>query len=472
MIISLIGFLVLPAIGIISLFINLSFGGAKPRNITIASMLATTVLFVLGLLLGFGGFSVTVIKPLDFSFSLATNSLSVPFLLLATIVPLIAILSVKRGSEGDKTLFYVFYLLAYMSAILVFVSENLILLFVFWEVTVLSLFFMISLFGSGPARRAGIKFLIFTQFGSLTLLGAFILVFLYTGSFSLSSLFITAASIPSSISYIIFVFVLITAMIKMPVFPLHEWLPDAYVSAPNPGTIFLSAVMSKLGGYILLLFGFELFPSVLARFSVPLVVLGVLTVIYMAFAASAQRDLKRMLSYSSVMYMGLIFIGIVSVSSSSLSAGAGSVMLMVSHAFVIGALFTMSYALLLKSGTNDMSKLGGLMKSMPLLSFFFVFAVFATLGVPGLSNFVGELLIFIGAYSSFPFVLVSLAGLLIATNYYLSAVKRIFFGAMSKTLRKVTDISPLDVLQLSLFSFFILLIGLFPSIIMNSFAII
>ena len=469
MIINLIGFLIIPLIGIMALILNNYTKSTSQKNITIISMCSTAVLFLVGLVYGFGGFDVSLVQSLDFSFSLVTNSLSTPFILLSVFVPLIAIISLNREKSESSTIFHIFYMLAYMSAIIVFISGNLISLFLFWEVTVLSMFFIISLFGDGSNKRSAMKFLIFTQFGSLTLLGAFILVFIYTGSFSLTTLFATASSIPSIVSYTIFIFILVTALIKMPVFPLHEWLPDAYLSAPMSGTVFLSAVMSKLGGYILILFGLELFPSILHRFSIPLLILGIIAVIYMAFAASGQKNLKSMLSYSSAFYMGLVFIGIV---STSVSAVTGSVILMVSHSFIIASLFAMSSMLFSRIGTHDIYKSGGVMKRMPVLTFFFVFMVFATLGVPGLSNFVGELLIFIGSYSVFPFVLVSLVGLLVATNYYLNSVRKIFYGTLHSSLKKISDISLVEIFGLSLFSFFVILIGLYPSLIIGSFGVI
>ncbi len=469
MIINLIGFLIIPLIGIMALILNNYTKSTSQKNITIISMCSTAVLFLVGLVYGFGGFDVSLVQSLDFSFSLVTNSLSTPFILLSVFVPLIAIISLNREKSESSTIFHIFYMLAYMSAIIVFISGNLISLFLFWEVTVLSMFFIISLFGDGANKRSAMKFLIFTQFGSLTLLGAFILVFIYTGSFSLTTLFATASSIPSIVSYTIFIFILVTALIKMPVFPLHEWLPDAYLSAPMSGTVFLSAVMSKLGGYILILFGLELFPSILHRFSIPLLILGIIAVIYMAFAASGQKNLKSMLSYSSAFYMGLVFIGIV---STSVSAVTGSVILMVSHSFIIASLFAMSSMLFSRIGTHDIYKSGGVMKRMPVLTFFFVFMVFATLGVPGLSNFVGELLIFIGSYSVFPFVLVSLVGLLVATNYYLNSVRKIFYGTLHSSLKKISDISLVEIFGLSLFSFFVILIGLYPSLIIGSFGVI
>ena len=315
-------------------------------------------------------------------------------------------------------------------------------------------------------RKASMKFLIFTQFGSLTLLGAFILLFVYTGSFDINVITASISMIPPYIGYVIFFFVLITALIKMPIFPFHSWLPDAHVDAPTAGSVLLAGVLLKLGGYALLLFGVMLFPAVASSLQVPLIALAIFTMIYATLVASAQKDFKRLVAYSSIFYMSLAFLGIMSLNYIGQS---GAIVLMVSHGFIVGMLFVLAGLLKEKTGTRDLDKVGGLMLKMPMYAFFIVFGVLATLGVPGLSNFPGELLVFIGAYGAYPLALLSLFAILIATNYYLSAVKRILFVALPNRLAKIKDISPWDAVQLSMFSIFVVIIGILPSVIVNSF---
>ena len=310
------------------------------------------------------------------------------------------------------------------------------------------------------------KFLIFTQFGSLMLLGAFILMFLYTGSFDINVISNLASTIPSPIADVIFLFVLITAIVKMPIFPLHSWLPDAHVSAPTSGSVLLAGVLLKLGGYALLLFGVLLFPSITSLFQKPLIILGVFTAIYATFVASTQNDFKRLIAYSSIFYMALVFVGLASM---SYFGESGAVLLMVSHGFIVGMLFVLAGILKKKTGTRDLNKLGGLMARMPVYTLFLTIAIIATLGVPGLSNFPAELLVFLGAYGAYTLSLVSLVGVLIATNYYLGALKRILFSSLGKTLSKVTDISMSDAIQLSLFTIPIIVLGIAPNLLMGAF---
>ncbi len=464
--INLIFLLIVPMAGILALIIKPFIG--KPVSaeiITLITMVITAILFGFGLLLGFSGFNANINSSISFSFSLQTSFITIPFLLLATVLPIAILLFAAKEIRQSRSLFYVFYLVVYLSVISVFISSNLIVFFIFWELAVLSLFFIISLWGdSEKGRKAGMKFLVFTQFGSLTLLAVFILLFVYTGSFNLPVIASKMALLPSYVEYLSFFLLLITVMIKMPIFPLHEWLLDSYYYSPSSGTMFLSAMLSKLGGFAFILFGFGLFRNVLLNLRLPLVLLGVFTAIYIAFAASGQKDFKKLLSYSSMFYMSLVFIGI---SSGVGTAIIGSVILMVSHGFIITLLFGISYVLFQKTGTNETAKLGGIMSKMPLFAFFLVFGVFASLGIPGLSNFPGELLIFIGSYAVAGISLLAIFGILLSTNYYLRIIKQVLFGQLPKKLTTLKELSTVELAVFSFLSFFILLIGLFPSLLIG-----
>ncbi|MCL4361900.1 MAG: NADH-quinone oxidoreductase subunit M [Candidatus Parvarchaeota archaeon] len=465
--INLIFLLLVPAIGILLLILKRFYDKLpSPEIIVLSVMGVNALLFALGLVFGFSGFNVNINPSISFSFSLQENFITIPFLLLAVTVPVAILLFAAKEIKQSKSIFYLFYLLVYVSVVSVFVSSNLIVFFIFWEVAVLSLFFITGLWGnSEKGKKAAMKFLVFTQFGSLTLLAVFILLFLYTGSFNFSVVASRMSFLPSYIEYISFFLLLITVMIKMPIFPLHGWLLDSYYYSPSSGTMLLSSMLSKLGGFAFILFGFGLFRNLLLEFRLPLIALGVFTAIYIAFTASGQKDLKKLLSYSSMFYMSLIFIGI---SSGINLAVAGSVLLMVSHGFIITMLFGISYILLQKTGTNETERMGGLMSKMPLLSFFLIFGIFASLGVPGLSNFPGEFLIFIGSYGVAGISLFAIFGIMLSTNYYLRVIKQALFGQLKKTFASLTDLSKKELLFMAFLSFFILLLGLFPSLLLNT----
>jgi NADH-quinone oxidoreductase subunit M len=459
--------LIVPALGILLIILRRFYEKfVSPEIIVFSVMVLNAILFGLGLVFGFGNFSVNINSSISLAFSLQENFITIPFLFLATVVPLAILLFAVKEIKESKDIFYIFYLLVYLSVISVFISSNLLIFFVFWEVAVLSLFFITGLWGDKKkGKKTAMKFLVFTQFGSLTLLAVFILLFLYTGSFNFSVIASKMSLLPSYIEYIAFFLLLITVMIKMPIFPLHGWLLDSYYYSPSSGTMFLSSMLSKLGGFAFILFGFGLFRNVLIAFRLPLISLGVFTAVYIAFTASGQKDLKKLLSYSSMFYMALIFIG---VSSGVNTAIAGSILLMVSHAFIITLLFGVSYILLKRTGTNEMESMGGIMSKMPILSFFLVFGIFASLGIPGLSNFPGELLIFIGSYSVAGISLIAIFGIMLSTNYYLRVIKQSLFGQLKKTFASLKDISRAEVITMGFLSFFILLIGLFPSLLLNT----
>ncbi|MCL4397198.1 NADH-quinone oxidoreductase subunit M [Candidatus Parvarchaeota archaeon] len=465
--INLLFLILVPAIGILLLILKRSYDKLpSPEIIVLSAMAVNIALFVLGLVFGFSSFNANINSSISFSFSLQENFITVPFLLLAVTVPVAILLFAVKEIKQSKSIFYLFYLLVYVSVISVFVSSNLIVFFIFWEAAVLSLFFITGLWGNREkGRKAAMKFLVFTQFGSLTLLAVFILLFLYTGSFNFSVIASRMSSLPLYVEYISFFLLLITVMIKMPIFPLHGWLLDSYYYSPSSGTMLLSSMLSKLGGFAFILFGFGLFRNLLLEFRLPLISLGVFTAIYIAFTASGQKDLKKLLSYSSMFYMSLVFIGI---SSGINLAVAGSVLLMISHGFIIALLFGISYILLQKTGTNETEKMGGLMSKMPLLSFFLVFGIFASLGVPGLSNFPGELLIFIGSYGVAGISLLAIFGIMLSTNYYLRVIKQSLFGQLKKAFVSLTDLSKIELLFMAFLSFFILLLGLFPSLLLNT----
>lgn len=464
--IYLFSFLLMALIGVIALIVNTFLKcRLSEEKIAASVILASVVLFFSGLAFGFKSISVQLVSSIDFSFSLQLNGFSLPFMLIAVVVPAAVLWTAHKEIKQNKTLFYIFYLLAYASLISVFISYNLILLFIFWEAAVLSLFFIIAFWGDQKTRKgASMKFLVFTQLSSLTLLAVFILFFSYTGSFNLGVIQQLSALIPIGIQYVILSLLLVTVLIKMPLFPLHAWLPDAYTSAPTSGTILLSSLLSKMGGFALIIFGFEMIPSAMSGAQPFLIAIGLLTVIYISIVATAQRDLKRLFSYSSMIYMALIFIGISSLTTFGVD---GAVLLIVSHSFIIALLFILSAELYDRTGTYDMSKMGGLASKMPVLSFFFVFSVLAVMGVPGLSNFVGELLVFLGAYSVLPISLIGLIGVIISTNYYLKAIKSTLFGQIRATFSKLGDVSRLDTLQLLLLSAFVVLVGVLPGLILS-----
>ncbi|MDP8012552.1 MAG: NADH-quinone oxidoreductase subunit M [Nanoarchaeota archaeon] len=457
--ISLLLLLAIPLIGSVVVLILRRVVNDLIEYVAEAFVLLTVAIFLLSLLIGFSSFTLPVLPLINFNMALSLNGISLPFLLIAVLVPIFALLPARREIKEGKSTFYSLFLLIYAMIIGIFISSDILLLFIFLEITLVSMFFLIYLFGEKEKRaKASVDFLIFTQLGSLAILAAFALLFSSIGSFALSS--ISSSHISFFDSIIILSLMVFAAMIESPVFPLHVWIADAYDSSPTPVVILLSALVSRLGLYFLLLIGFLSLSSTFTMFQ-PLMWIGVLSVFYLAFVAMAQSRFKRMAIYSSALYASLAFIGVM---SGNPTAIYGSIFLMVSYSFITSAVFLMAGDLKSLNGTDDMTFIHGLLSSSPYLSFFLFVFLLASLGLPGFSNFIGEFVTLLGIYLVSPWFLVTLAALLIVTAFYLNALKRMAFGRPIKGIR---DITGMEIINLSFLVFIIVLLGILPSLLFS-----
>ncbi|MCW1301712.1 MAG: NADH-quinone oxidoreductase subunit M [Candidatus Parvarchaeota archaeon] len=460
-------YLLVPGIlGILALYLNKAANlRIRASWISYAAMIATVLIFVSGVITGFSGFSLVISRAIDFSILFALNGISLPFLLLAVLLPILIFPSRRYDIPEENTLFDTMFLLVYISLISMFMSSNLLGLFMFMEIALLSAFAMIFLWGNRNSFSSAMKFLIFTQISSMLILTSFLMIFLYTGSFSLYAMQSILRSMNPAYLIPIFSLVLISALIKFPVFPLHEWMPDAYFDSPTSITSMLSGLFSKLGGYVLLLFIVFLMPRTVSYFSTPVMVLAAVSAFYAAFVALSQRNLKMMFSYSSMLYMSVALLGMMSNNPIGID---GSIFLMVSYGFISPMAFTLTGYLKSQTSTDDMSALGGLMRKLPLFSLFFVIAVFSSIGVPGFSNFIGEFLVFLGAFKYNPVFVAPILSLIIATAYYLYSIKRVLFERFTSAVKKLHDLDAAETIQMGVFSSIIILLGVLPYIIINS----
>lgn len=452
--------------GMLALYLNSAVGlKLKPNRISYIAMAATVLMFLYGAVSGFGGFRLIISKPLDFSISFALNGINLPFLLLAVLLPLLILPSDRYDVHGEKSGFNAVFLLIYLSLISMFMSSNLLGLFVFMEIALLSVFAAMLLWGDKESFGSAMKFLIFTQISSMFILTSFLMVFLYTGSFSLSAVPLLLGSINPGYLIPVFALVLIAALIKFPVFPLHEWMPDAYFNSPASITSVLSGLFSKLGGYVLLLFIVFLMPKTVSYFSIPVMVLAAISAFYAAFVAMSKRSLKMMFSYSSMLYMSLALLGMMSGNPIGIE---GSIFLMVSYGFISPMAFILVGYLRSQTSTDDMGAMGGLMRKLPLFALFFMIAVFSSIGVPGFSNFIGELLVFLGAFEYRSLFVIPILSMIIATAYYLYSIKSVLFEKFASAAEKLHDLDTAELIQMGALSFMIILLGVVPYIVINS----
>jgi NAD(P)H-quinone oxidoreductase subunit 4 len=378
------------------------------------------------------------IAQLGLNWSLAVDGLSMPLVLLTGLITTLAILAAWNVTNKPR-LFYFLMLVMYSAQIGVFTAQDMLLFFLMWEIELVPVYLLIAIWGGQKRRYAATKFIIYTATASIFILVAGLAMAFYgdTVTFDMASL--AAKHYPKAFAMLAYAGLLIAFGVKLPIFPLHTWLPDAHSEASAPVSMILAGVLLKMGGYALIRFNIEMLPNAHIYFAPILAVLGVVNIIYGAFAAFAQGNLKRRLAYSSIAHMGFVLIGIASFTDLGIG---GAVLQMVSHGLIAACLFFLSGVTYDRTHTLVMEKMGGMAKVMPKVFALFTAGSMASLALPGMSGFVGELTIFLGittsdAYSSlFKCVLILLAavGLILTPIYLLSMLREVFYGVENSGL--------------------------------------
>ncbi len=395
------------------------------------------------------------------SFALGVDGISFPMVLLATLLTLVAVLasgSIRRGAK----LYYLLILVLEAAMLGVFMARDWSLFYVFWELTLIPLFFLIDRLGGANRSRAALNFVLYTMGGSVFMLVA--LLFLYDAapghSFGMSAMAEGARGLPPQVQLLIFLGLLIGFGVKMPIFPLHGWLPLAHVEAPSPVSILLSGILLKMGSYGLIRAA-ETVPAAVLAMQDWLAALAFVTMLYGGILAWRQRDLKAMVAYSSVSHMGVVLLGIATLNVAGLT---GAVMQMVAHGLVAGALFLLVGLLYERTHTRDIADYSSLVRVMPRFAFFTVLAFVAAVGLPGTAGFVAELHALIGGFARWGgwVALLSLS-VLVSAAYALRTVGRLFTGPVSSTMRDVPDLTRAEMAAAGVLSAGIVAIGFFPA---------
>ena len=368
---------------------------------------------------------------------------------------------------------YFAWLLLLESSILgVFCSLDLLLFFIFWEIEVIPMYFLISVWGTGRKEYSSIKYVIYTLSGSAFMLAGILTVYFTTGSLSMTDLAKTGVAVYASVipAAAMFFLLFIGFAVKLPVFPLHTWLPDAHTDAPTAGSVMLAGALIKMGGYGMIRVCLSLFPDVARQYSVLFVTLAVIGIIYGAAMTLRQTDLKRMIAYSSVSHMGVVLLGIFALDEISLT-GAG--LQMVSHGLLTGLLFAMAGFTMHSANERDLRKMGGLARQMPVMAVVFSIAGLGSLGLPLTSGFVAEFVTFSGSFASnvfsgiHIFVIVSAISVVMAAGYILWMLQRVFYGPPQEQFAHAHDADALERVYMFAFVALIILVGVYPSILAN-----
>jgi len=395
------------------------------------------------------------------SFHLGVDGLSMPMVFLTALLTLVAVIASNKISHMTREYFTLLLLLE-AGLVGVFVALDMILFYVFWEVVLIPMFFLVSIWGGPNRRYAAIKFFLYTLAGSLAMLGGFIALYLATGAttFDLPDMAARAAGLSTATQTAIFAAIAFALAIKVPIVPFHTWLPDAHVEAPTAVSVLLAGVLLKMGSYGFLRLGPQLLPKGFASLVPAIAALGVVSIVYGAAVALAQTDLKRLVAFSSISHMGYVMLGIASGTTAGIT---GAAVQMFSHGLIAGMSFLLVGALYERAHTREIAAFGGIAKVAPVLAGTLVFASFASLGLPGLSGFIGEFLVVLGAFG--PFVWYSaVAGLavVITAGYLLWMLRRVAFGELNGDRAEMPDMSMTEAFALAPLCIGTLVVGVFP----------
>ncbi len=409
------------------------------------------------------------IPQLGLNWSVAVDGLSMPLIALTCLVTTLAILASWKVNRKPR-LFYALMLVMYSAQIGVFAAQDLLLFFLMWELELVPVYLLISIWGGEKRLYAATKFILYTATGSIFILIAGLAMAFYgdTVTFDLQQL--AEKHYPIGFELLLYAGFLIAFGVKLPIFPLHTWLPFAHSQASAPVSMILAGVLLKMGGYGLIRINIELLPNAHIRFAPVLVVLGVVNIIYGGLMAFSQENLKRRLAYSSISHMGFVLLGIACFSELGMN---GAMLQMISHGLIAAALFFLSGVAYDRTHTLEMDKMGGLAKVMPKVFALFTVGSMASLALPGMSGFVGELSIFLGVAtsdtysSSFKVIMVLLAavGLILTPIYLLSMLRQVFYGKSNSELKidkYFADANPREIFVTLCLLVPIIGIGLYP----------
>ena len=379
--------------------------------------------------------SLSFIQPyltaIGINLSFQVTSLSLILVLMTAIVFLAAAIVGREFIQKDQKLYSIVFMLVLGGALGLFLSGNLFLFYIFWEIAEFAMFFIIFAYGGYDRRYAAIKFIIYSIIASLLLLIAIMMLYYYSTphSFDIYQLQQSAATLPMAVQPIILVLLLVAFMIKAPIFPFHNWLPDAHTEAPTTGSMILAGVLLKFGGYGLLLM-FLLVPLA-SHYAMYIAAIFGFSAIYGAMVALRQTHLKRMIAYTSIVDMGIIAVGIAAINH---FGTAGAIYGMMAHALAISLLFLLAGTIDKVYGTLFIDKLKGIIETSPKITYLFIFGALAAIGLPLTAGFIGDLLIFIGSYSAFGAIgLIPIGAILLVGAYFFWVVEKSFLNIKNRS---------------------------------------
>ena len=484
--------IIIPLIGALAAFFFGKKSAKLAKSLALAFSFVALVLSALVLIAYYGssngGFMFSEnyvwVEQLGINYNLAIDGLSLPMVFLSTLLVFLATLFSWDVSEKTRT--YMSLMLVLEVGVLgVFMSLDYFLFYIFWEIVLIPMFFLISIWGGPNKSYASIKFLIYTHVASLVmLLGIFALYFTAAGdlgyyTFDMAQIASVSGSLESSMRTLIFAALFFGFIVKMPMVPFHTWLPDAHVPAPTAGSVLLAGILLKMGAYGIIRVCLPIFPvdvsyeifGVVINWQMILAAIGVVSMVYGAFACLAQTDLKKMVAYSSISHMGIVMLGIATLSELGIAA---AIFQMFAHGIIAAVLFMVCGMFQHKAGTREIPLLGGLVTKMPIVSVIMMFSFMASLGLPGLAGFVAEFSVFTATFdwlgtNYWYWIIIPLMTVALTAAYYLWAMQRTIFGELTTKIRtdNIRDAHWFEVAPIVVLLLLIVLLGVWPSALMD-----
>ncbi|GFP37065.1 NADH-quinone oxidoreductase subunit M [Candidatus Hakubella thermalkaliphila] len=405
------------------------------------------------------------VRSVGLFYQLGVDGISLPLVILTALLSTVSLLASWTINEKVKGYFSLMLLLE-TGMLGVFLALDFILFFIFWELVLLPMYFIIGLWG-GPRRDyASTKFFLYTLLGSVLLLVGILLLYFSSGLKTFDMVRLINAPLPAAIENLVYLLTFVGFAVKVPIWPFHSWLPDAHVEAPTAGSVLLAGILLKMGTYGFVRVSIPILPGASRYFATALAILAVISIIYGAFCAMAQKDIKTLVAYSSVSHMGYVMLGVASLAPQAVN---GAVLQMVSHGLITGMLFLLVGMIYERTHTRMIPELGGLSTRMPVIAGILAFTSFASLGLPGLSGFWAEFLVLLGTFSvglAFYKTMAVLAalGIVITAGYFLWMLQRVILQTYHGPAIELPRISFRELVYLAPLIMLIILIGIYPGI--------
>lgn len=404
------------------------------------------------------------ISALNINYALGIDGISVLFVLLTAFITVLCVLVSWESIQEKVKEFYIALLVLEGAMMGVFCALDFFLFYVFWEAMLVPMFLIIGVWGGPNRLYATIKFFLYTLVGSLLMLVGIILLYL-AGGRTFDVVALAGQAYPLKLQLLVFWLFFAAFAVKVPMWPVHTWLPDAHTEAPTAGSVILAGVLIKMGAYGFLRFSLPMLPQATMAMLTPMLVLSVIAIVYGAMVCLAQTDLKRLVAYSSVSHMGFVTLGLFALNQQGLE---GSILQMINHGLVTGALFLAIGIVYERTHTREIAAYGGLATTMPVFAGFFMIFTLAAVGLPGTNGFIGEWLILLGAFRAQPvYAVIAATGLILGAWYMLWLYQRIFFGGVGEQVRSLSPLNMREIVTLVPLVLLIFWIGIYPDALLD-----